>query len=219
MAGARALEKSRQCPQKLRLELHRQSVLSNPSWNRLKFESPTSRRDAFGDVRDKSLVYVLLYELLLGPYKSIRGGGAVKRKVLKHEASLRRCLAKVCEESDDVTRRVIRACVHGDGHVDDVSDNSPTVPTRLWPKYVRVNTFKTTLKEAADEARARFGEGRVALHKCIDNLLVLPHDAKKLHEWDMVTSGSLVIQDLSSCLPAAATRPASNPDSSTSRRR
>jgi len=39
---------------------------------------PKAKKD-FEGLRDKELVYVLLYELLLGPYKSIRGGGGVKR--------------------------------------------------------------------------------------------------------------------------------------------
>ena len=35
--------------------------------------------------RNEGLLYVLLHELLLGPNRSIRGGGTLKRKLVEHE--------------------------------------------------------------------------------------------------------------------------------------
>ena len=42
-------------------------------------------RKEFAGLRDNEFLYVWLYELLLGPYKGIRGGGGVKRVIMKHE--------------------------------------------------------------------------------------------------------------------------------------
>ena len=45
--------------------------------------SKVNKVDVLKNIRDRALGYVLIYELLLGPNKSIRGGGGVKRSVVK----------------------------------------------------------------------------------------------------------------------------------------
>ena len=45
--------------------------------------SAVNKVNVLKDIREQALGYVLIYELLLGPNKSIRGGGGVKRSVVK----------------------------------------------------------------------------------------------------------------------------------------
>lgn len=137
-------------------------------------------RPILAGLRDPALGYVLLYELLLGPEKKIKGGGAGARAVKKFEAPLREAVAS-----------------HG-----PVAEH---VPTAHWPSYVRVNTLLCSLADAAADAKARYGADKVALHPVVDDLLVLhPECAKTLFQWERVKEGGCVIQDLSSCLTAVA---------------
>lgn len=51
----------------------------------LNYNSGHLRRQIFDRARNVGLFYVLLHELLFGKYKSIRGGGQLKRKIMMFE--------------------------------------------------------------------------------------------------------------------------------------
>jgi 25S rRNA (cytosine2278-C5)-methyltransferase len=125
--------------------------------------------------RNQALLLVLLYELLLGPNKSIRGGGTLKRQIMKKEVQLRDTL-EVIHKSNPSSGRVI------------------------FPKYVRVNTLKCNLDEAIDTLKSQHGD-TIYLDPHVPNLLVL--DPKvSLHKHEFVTNGKFILQDKSSCFSA-----------------
>ena len=75
--------------------------------------------------RSVGLVYVLLYELLFGKYHSIRGGGKVKRCIMKFSKQLHETKCKVVK--------------------DDQGSETNTIP--VFPRYVRINKLKATMKK------------------------------------------------------------------------
>lgn len=157
----------------------------------------------FDDTRSKGLLYVLLFELLFGKYKSIRGGGKLKRNIIKHEKELERVRDVVVKE---------RAASTGSSSADGVAANrGPT-----FPRYVRINTLKTTPQEVVDTLRKDLGgsgggndkdDGKDKLEIYVDehvpDLLVLsPSITSRLYDHDLVKSGKIVLQDKSSCFSA-----------------
>ena len=127
-------------------------------------------------VRNEGLLYVLLYELLLGPNQSIRGGGALKRQIMDKVSDLRNALVQARRE-------------HGDAAITVVS----------FPRYVRINTLQADPKEAIDMLNAQHDQLFVDAH--VPNLLVLP-PATSLHQHTLVQSGKVILQDKGSCLSA-----------------
>lgn len=194
----------------------------------------------FSTVRDRALCYVLLYELLLGPHKSIRGGGAVKRAIVQSEKALRDAVLRLAEVGSAAQKRIIasggaddeeegtdrtskeKMSVNDEVNDDDDDDiagadgaangvdggRSRAVPVSSWPVYARVNTLLTSLPLALSSFSACFPScslDSVALHPIVPDLLVLsPSLRPLLHGWDFVKEGKVVLQDLSSCLPALA---------------
>ncbi|KAL3826365.1 hypothetical protein ACHAXA_008573 [Cyclostephanos tholiformis] len=145
----------------------------------------------FDSVRNKGLLYVMIYELLFGKYKSIRGGGKIKRMIIKHEKELRRqadeCIAKHGGEGAE-------KCI-------------------IFPRYIRVNTLREKKLDAVDTLRTMFrkqSEDSVAPFIYADahvpNLLVLPPTASSWlhHDCEYVKNGMIVLQDKSSCFAALA---------------
>lgn len=124
--------------------------------------------------RNEALLYVLLYELLLGPNQKIRGGGAVKRQIIKKEAELRQVLEAFCHDGDD-TKRV------------------------AFPRYVRVNALKCTMDEAVSTLKLHYDSIYVDEH--VPNLLVL-QPAAQIHDHPFVNEGKFILQDKSSCFSA-----------------
>mmetsp|Transcript_852 Transcript_852/g.1863 ORF Transcript_852/g.1863 Transcript_852/m.1863 type:complete len:592 (-) Transcript_852:40-1815(-) len=146
----------------------------------------------FDDTRSKGLLYVLLFELLFGKYKNIRGGGKVKRNIIKHEKELRRIKDVVCAER-------AAACEDGDVTPGGLRD------APVFPRYVRINTLKTTAREVVDTLRADLGgdELKIYADRHVPDLLVLsPSISSQLHNHDLVKSGKIVLQDKSSCFSA-----------------
>ena len=123
--------------------------------------------------RNEGLLYVLLYELLLGPNQKIRGGGAVKRQIVNKEKQLREVLETIHKDS-----ATVRAS---------------------FPRYVRVNTLKCTLLEAVDALKLQDLQIYVDAH--VPNLLVL-QPAAQLHNHEFVKQGKMKLQDKSSCFSA-----------------
>jgi len=143
----------------------------------------------FDDTRSKGLLYVLLFELLFGKYKSIRGGGKLKRNVVKHAKELERVRDVVVKER----------AASGDGGVAD--SRAPT-----FPRYVRINTLKSTPQEVVDTLRKDLGGGselEIYADEHVPDLLVLsPTITSRLYDHDLVKSGKIVLQDKSSCFSA-----------------
>ena len=144
----------------------------------------------FDSVRSKGLLYVMLYELLFGKYKSIRGGGKIKRLIMKHESELRK-----------------EAEVYG---TEDVIDGVN------FPRYIRVNTLHTnttdvvctlkqdlTSKEDVNEEGAST-QAIIYVDPHVPDLLVLPPTTSSWlhHDYNAVQSGQIVLQDKSSCFSA-----------------
>lgn len=161
-------------------------------------------RNAFGSIRDKGLLYVMIYELLFGKYKSIRGGGKVKRMIVKHESQLRR-------RADDYVSR------QGGRVVDSAAGNRVH-----FPRYVRVNTLRANVAEIVEILREvssktddtdtahrnnetqREHSSAIFVDGHVPDLLVLPPTASSLlhRDHELVKSGRVVLQDKSSCFSA-----------------
>jgi hypothetical protein len=95
----------------------------------------TSILGSDGDIQNEGLFHVLLYELLLGPNKAIRGGGALKRQILQHETVLRSALADIRKETPTATSS------------SSWKEQEQQMPPP-FPRYVRVNTLRTTTSRA-----------------------------------------------------------------------
>ena len=129
--------------------------------------------------RNIGLLYVLLYELLLGPNQSIRGGGALKRLLLQHEDPLRTVLNTVIVK------------------VKFTSPEPNTIQISPLPRYVRVNTLVTTMNDVIQHLKTK--NIPVYLDPHVPHLLVLP---PKTVLPDLVAQGNVVLQDKSSCFSA-----------------
>ena len=167
----------------------------------------------FDTVRNKGLLYVMLYELLFGPYKSIRGGGKIKRMIIKYENELR-SEADKCLTTTSVGRNLVYNSNRSIGN---------------FPRYVRVNTLRTTVVDVVDTLRRELKTKYATTTKEADDgssstknttavseisdiyvdahvpdLLVLPPTASSwLHrDYELVQSGKIVLQDKSSCFSA-----------------
>jgi len=159
---------------------------------------------AAAGVKNRGLLYVLLYELLLGPNKKIRGGGALKRKLMRAEAQLREALQREQEQNEASGRGGSLFC--------------------NFPRYVRINTLRSSMKEVVDwlsskqqQERRRF---EVYRDRHVPDLLVLPSSATSLllsksssdrpsktnddndKNASPLRRGGIVLQDKSSCFPA-----------------
>ncbi|XP_027469358.1 28S rRNA (cytosine-C(5))-methyltransferase isoform X2 [Zalophus californianus] len=155
------------------------------------------------------LAKVLVYELLLG--KGFRGGGGRWKPLLdRHQARLKAELARL-----KVQRRVSR-------NEDLLQVGSRPGTASQVPRFVRVNTLKTSLDDAVDyfkrqgfsyQGRASSLEDARALRgRCflldplLPELLVFPAQTD-LHDHPLYRAGHLILQDKASCLPAALLAP------------
>jgi len=145
------------------------------------------------NARNPGMVFVLLYELLWGPYKSIRGGGKLKRLIMKQEKALKEAKESVLTNDD---RRQI------------------TMP--IFPRYLRVNKLKATVEEivkvlqdelekaSKDKDKDDVSE-QIYVDPHVPDLIVLsPQTRVPWHELDIVKDGKVILQDKSSCFSALA---------------
>lgn len=161
-------------------------------------------------LQSKGLLHLLVYDLLFG--KGVRNGSAANQKqlILKHKARLNAELVKLM-----IKRKV--------------KDKKDLIPDHIRnsiviPRYVRVNTLKTTLEDAVKHFQMRgykLGEFEdIALSDpfpsmafCIDahlpNMLLLPPNAD-LHQDELLINGSIILQDKASCFPAYILSPPLN---------
>jgi putative methyltransferase len=134
------------------------------------------------DAKNEGLLYILLYELLLGPNKSIRGGGALKRQLLKHHETLKEKLGELKPES---------------GRYDD---DEPKRSTVTIPRYVRANTLVTCTEDVVKTLKGRFSF--YADPHVPDVLAMPPTPETRGMLQDLVSSHQIVLQDKSSCFSA-----------------
>jgi putative methyltransferase len=151
---------------------------------------------------DDRHLLVVLYEALLGS-RRVRGTSAVVQLVKQHKALLQQQLASHRKSGKAVN------------HQEKIK----------LPRYVRVNTLKTSMEEAIKHFEIRGwkvgkdGVGREAGSNLLNppkgvvvkdpqvpNLLVFPAGTS-LHNDSLVDSGAVILQDRSSCLSAAALAP------------
>jgi putative methyltransferase len=128
--------------------------------------------------KNQGLLHVLLYELVLGPNKRIQGGGALKRKLMKKEETYRKALL-------------------------DAQIRHPADTTAVdFPRYVRVNTWRTTTLKVVDKLKQLGIECFADEH--VPDLLVLPPaiTGRLKDESSLLESSHIVLQDKSSCFSA-----------------
>jgi putative methyltransferase len=142
--------------------------------------------------RSSGLVYVLLFELLFGKYRSIRGGGKIKRCIMKFEKGLNKTKSLIVKDSLNTTNQLV-------------------VP--VFPRYVRVNKLKATTEEVVKLLKNDLdssdgddnGINDIYQDVHVPDLLVLsPKIQIQWHDSKLVSSGKIVLQDKSSCFSALA---------------
>ena len=200
------------------------NVLSHKTLLDRLLEDPTvkSHLQVTNTIHNLGLLYVLLYELLLGPNKAIKGGGALKRKLVQSETLLRHRLSSL-----------------------QTNNPEDTIATVTFPRYVRINTLKTTLKDVVsilmqspstnDKDRCFNFSGKVFRDPHVPDLLVLPPNATKpllsrlpspekakltpdeTTNDDTTLTSAIVLQDKSSCFPALCLVRGFDDDSSSAR--
>ncbi|CAB9502401.1 Probable 28S rRNA (cytosine-C(5))-methyltransferase [Seminavis robusta] len=165
------------------------------------------------DVHNTGLLYVLTYELLWGPNKSIKGGGVVKRKIMQHEQHL----LKAIDSSTQIAQQL--------------KELQTKKQQQAFPRYARVNTLLTSTKEVCNvlckiskESKNDKATMEFYVDAHVPDLLVFPpslvtdvmskqgekedkdSNAALTRQQeairDMIQSGKLILQDKSSCFPA-----------------
>jgi 25S rRNA (cytosine2278-C5)-methyltransferase len=125
-------------------------------------------------VTNQSLLYVLVYEVLLGRHKTIRGGGRLRRLVMEHLADLQDLLSK--------------------------HQTTSAGQSFKFPRYARVNRLVTDLQTVNKQLPV---DCRRYIDPIVPDLMVFESSATSLYLHPLgLVDGSLVLQDRSSCLPA-----------------
>ena len=148
---------------------------------------------------NQGLLYVLLYELLLGPNKAVKGGGSLKRALLQQHKALQSKLQKLQQQQ------------HQDD--DDDTTSTKTNTTTTIPRYVRINTLKTTTEQVVQELRQRLrrsddendnkANAKIYMDPHVPDLIVMEHtpQTRRLLQ-PLVETQKVILQDKSSCFSA-----------------
>ncbi|XP_068759365.1 28S rRNA (cytosine-C(5))-methyltransferase-like isoform X1 [Montipora capricornis] len=132
---------------------------------------------------------VLVYDFLFG--QGIQCGGDLKHSVTKHKSALQSCLARL----------KIKAKVY---------KNEDLLPKQildkdLIPRYVRVNTIKTSMEHVIQHFKESGYEqaNQTNVHSifCHADVLVFP-SGTDLHDHPLYVNGEILLQDKASCIPA-----------------
>ncbi|KAK5599943.1 hypothetical protein CRENBAI_012972 [Crenichthys baileyi] len=149
-----------------------------------------------------TLAKVLVYDLLIG--QGLKCGGTWKAKMMKHRPRLQAELARM-----KVRRKVSR-------NEDLLPASAQQTPGDRLPRYVRVNTLKTSVGDAVDYLK-RDGFSYLGQALKLDNLtlknkqfvmdLHLPEllvfsPKTDFHDHFLYKAGHIILQDKASCLPA-----------------
>eukprot|EP00980_Cylindrotheca_fusiformis_P003478 scaffold779_cov92-Cylindrotheca_fusiformis.AAC.2 len=141
------------------------------------------------DVKNQGLLYILLYELLLGPNKKIRGGGALKRQLMSQKDLLLSTLKELQPSLTDES---------ASDHVAQSSSQHVTIP-----RYVRINTILSSTNEILPKLENAKIPCTYYMDRHVPDVLVLPPTASTRGSLqDLVTSHQVILQDKSSCFSA-----------------
>ncbi|XP_047218248.1 probable 28S rRNA (cytosine-C(5))-methyltransferase [Girardinichthys multiradiatus] len=149
-----------------------------------------------------TLAKVLVYDLLIG--QGLKCGGTWKAKMMKHRPRLQAELARM-----KVRRKVSR-------NEDLLPASAQQTPRNQLPRYVRVNTLKTSVEDAVDYLK-RDGFSYLGQALKLDNLTLKNKDfvmdlhlpellvfspKTEFHDHFLYKAGHIILQDKASCLPA-----------------
>ncbi|KAK9968455.1 hypothetical protein ABG768_002780 [Culter alburnus] len=154
------------------------------------------------------LAKVLVYDLLIG--HGVKCGGAWKTMMLKHRSRLQSALARI-----KVKRKVSR-------NQDLLPSSFQQTQDNVIPRYVRVNTLKTTLDDVIDYLK-REGFSYQGTAMCLEDLdhltgktflcdlhlkdLLVFSAKTDFHDHFLYKAGHIILQDKASCLPAFLLNP------------
>ncbi|KAM8830202.1 28S rRNA (cytosine-C(5))-methyltransferase isoform 1-T1 [Synchiropus picturatus] len=148
------------------------------------------------------LALVLVFDLLMG--QGLKCGGSWKAMMMKHRSRLQAALARI-----KVKHKVSR-------NEDLLPSSVQQSPAEQLPRYVRVNTLKTTVEDTVDYLKrdgfSYLGEASKLEDLTLKNktfvrdihlpeLLVFPPKTD-FHDHFLYKAGHIVLQDKASCLPA-----------------
>ncbi|KAG9348351.1 hypothetical protein JZ751_002086 [Albula glossodonta] len=155
-----------------------------------------------------NLAKVLVYDLLIG--QGLKCGGSWKTMMMKHRSRLQAELARM-----KVKKKVSR-------NVDLLSSSSQQIEGNQLPRYVRVNTLKTTVEDVIDYLKREgfLYQGQASRLEDLNNLsgktfvsdlhlpdlLVFP-PKMDFHTHFLYEAGHIILQDKASCLPAYLLNP------------
>ncbi|XP_055064031.2 28S rRNA (cytosine-C(5))-methyltransferase [Misgurnus anguillicaudatus] len=156
----------------------------------------------------KNLAKVLVYDLLMG--RGVKCGGTWKVMVMKHRSRLQAALARI-----KIKKKVSR-------NEDLIPSGFQQMQGDVIPRYVRVNTLKTSLGDVIDYLK-REGftyHGTAGRPEDLDKLSgkaflcdlhledLLVFSAKMdFHDHFLYKAGHIILQDKASCLPAFLLNP------------
>ncbi|XP_056455746.1 probable 28S rRNA (cytosine-C(5))-methyltransferase [Gadus chalcogrammus] len=153
---------------------------------------------------------VLVYDLLIG--QGIKCGGPWKVMMTKHRARLEAALARM-----KIKQKVTK-------NKDLLPSSVQQAEGVLLPRYVRVNTLKTTVDDAVDYFK-RDGFSYLGEANRLDDLdlkaksfvrdlhlsdLLVFAPKTEFHEHFLYKAGHIILQDKASCLPAFLLNPPTN---------
>ena len=151
-------------------------------------------------IRDPSLLLLLLYDLLFSKKQKIMGGGQVKRALMAHEAALRKAAEGMALPPGVAgggdgggAGKKTNGETGEDGDDDDFNGGGGAI----FPRYARINMLK---KMTVGQVKAQLvasgvvKEEEIKEDEHIPNLLVLPRGTD-VHAHELVKKGVLVLQD------------------------
>lgn len=144
--------------------------------------------------KNLTLLKVAIYELLLGKKDS--------QVVLKEFSKIQSPLFPIVKKYyTDLNTALVMIKI--EKKVQKNEDLLPKVDKLELPRYIRVNTKKSTLEEVEKELEKKGlkKDQDYKLDNGISNLISIP-ESVKLHDDPLLTEGKIVIQDKASCLPS-----------------
>jgi len=137
--------------------------------------------------KNEGLLYVLLYELVLGPNRSIKGGGSLKRQLMVHHEKLRKKLKQIQKLEDEASLKS--------------RGETKLIPSTTIPRYVRINTLVADRESVLQELQATIKPIFVDEH-VPDLFVVEPTPENRGLLQDLLMSNKIILQDKSSCFSA-----------------
>lgn len=144
--------------------------------------------------KNKTLLKVAIYELLLGKKDS--------QVVLKEFSNIKVPIFPLVKKYySDLNTALVMLKIEKKSQNNE--DLLPKIEKLDLPRYIRVNTKKSTLKEVEQELEKKnlTKDKEYKLDHIIPNLISIP-ETIKLHNDPLLTDGKIVIQDKASCLPS-----------------